>query len=129
MLPSSSQPSRAICAPAPASHTPNTQGQNNSHGKDGARAIANWMQGELMAALKRRAKIILWTEHGLSDRAIARRLQVSQPMVGLWRRRFRTARCQSVFGVAADCEGSRCRRASSASSAASFSRLRSSTLR
>jgi len=46
----------------------------------------------LPAALKRRAEMILWTEQGLSDRETARRLQVSHPTVGLWRRRFRAAR-------------------------------------
>lgn len=46
----------------------------------------------LPAALSGRAKMILWTEQGLSDRETARRLQVSQPTVGLWRRRFQKAR-------------------------------------
>ena len=48
--------------------------------------------GTVPAALRRRAKMVLWTEQGLSDRETARRLQVSQPTVGLWRRRFRAAR-------------------------------------
>ena len=52
---------------------------------------------EQPAALKRRAKIILWTEHGLSDREIARRVQVSHPIVGLWRRRFQTARLAGLW--------------------------------
>ena len=47
---------------------------------------------ELPAKLTRRAKMILWTEQGLSDRETARRLQVSQPTVGSCRRRFRAAR-------------------------------------
>jgi len=44
------------------------------------------------AALKRRAKMILWTEQGLSDRETARQLRVSHPTVGRWRQRFRAAR-------------------------------------
>jgi transposase len=46
----------------------------------------------LPAALVRRAKIILMTEAGLTDRQAARRLQVTQPTVSMWRRRFRAAR-------------------------------------
>jgi transposase len=46
----------------------------------------------LPAALVRRAKIILMTESGLTDRQAAKRLQVTQPTVSLWRRRFRAAR-------------------------------------
>jgi transposase len=46
----------------------------------------------LPAALGRRAKIVLLTEDGLSDRQAADRLQVSQPTVSLWRRRFRADR-------------------------------------
>lgn len=46
----------------------------------------------LPAALKRRAKMILWSEQDLSDRETARRLQVSHPTVAHWRRRFRAAR-------------------------------------
>lgn len=50
----------------------------------------------LPAALTRRAKMILWTEQGLSDRETGRRLQVSQPTVGLWRRRFQAARLSGL---------------------------------
>jgi transposase/DNA-binding transcriptional MerR regulator len=39
-------------------------------------------------ALVRRAKIVLWSAMGDSNTAIAERLQVSQPTVSLWRRRF-----------------------------------------
>ena len=46
----------------------------------------------LPAALVRRAKIILMTEAGLTDRQAAKRLQVTQPTVSMWRRRFRAAR-------------------------------------
>ena len=46
----------------------------------------------LPAALVRRAKIVLLTEDGLSDREAARHLDISQPTVSLWRRRFRTGR-------------------------------------
>jgi transposase len=46
----------------------------------------------LPAALARRAKIVLLTEDGLSDRQAALRLQVSQPTVSTWRRRFRADR-------------------------------------
>jgi putative transposase len=46
----------------------------------------------LPAALARRAKIVLLTENGLSDRQAADRLQVSQPTVSTWRRRFRSDR-------------------------------------
>jgi len=44
------------------------------------------------AALVRRARIILMTEDGVSDRQAAKRLQVTQPTVSMWRRRFRVAR-------------------------------------
>ena len=43
----------------------------------------------LPAALVRRARIVLLTEDGLSDREAARHLDISQPTVSLWRRRFR----------------------------------------
>jgi len=39
-------------------------------------------------ALVRRAKIVLWSATGDSNTVIAARLQVSQPTVSLWRRRF-----------------------------------------
>ena len=39
----------------------------------------------LPASLVRRAKIVLLTEQGLSDRKAARRLSVAQPTVSLWR--------------------------------------------
>lgn len=53
-------------------------------------SIAN--SRSLPAALVRRAKIILVTEEGVTDRQAAHRLQVTQPTVSLWRRRFRAAR-------------------------------------
>ena len=46
----------------------------------------------LPAALVRRAKIILMSEGGLTDRQAAKHLQVTQPTVSMWRRRFRAAR-------------------------------------
>ncbi|HSL68711.1 MAG TPA: IS630 family transposase, partial [Longimicrobiales bacterium] len=53
-------------------------------------SIAN--SRSMPAALTRRAKMILWTEQGLSDHETARRLQITQPTVSLWRRRFQAAR-------------------------------------
>ncbi len=50
----------------------------------------------LPAALVRRAKIILLTDDGLSDREAARHLDVSQPTVSLWRRRFRAGRISGL---------------------------------
>jgi DNA-binding CsgD family transcriptional regulator len=50
----------------------------------------------LPAALVRRAKIILFTEEGMSDREAARRLSVAQPTVSMWRRRFRTGRLNGL---------------------------------
>jgi transposase len=50
----------------------------------------------LPVALKRRAEIILLDEQGLSDRETARRLRVSHPTVGLWRRRFAVARLSGL---------------------------------
>ena len=46
----------------------------------------------LPAALAKRARMILLTEDGLSDREAAGRLEVSQPTVSTWRRRFRSER-------------------------------------
>src|SRR5689334_24189947 len=50
----------------------------------------------LPAALVRRAKIILLTEEGMSDREAARRLSVAQPTVSMWRRRFRAGRLNGL---------------------------------
>jgi transposase len=50
----------------------------------------------LPAALVRRAKIILLTEDGMSDREAARRLSVAQPTVSMWRRRFRAGRLNGL---------------------------------
>lgn len=50
----------------------------------------------LPAALVRRAKIILLTDEGFSDRQAAKRLQVTQPTVSLWRRRFRATRINGL---------------------------------
>ncbi len=50
----------------------------------------------LPAALVRRAKIILLTEDGMSDREAARRLSVAQPTVSMWRRRFRAGRLSGL---------------------------------
>jgi putative transposase len=46
----------------------------------------------LPAALAKRAKMILLSEDGLSDRQAAEHLDVSQPTVSAWRRRFRAER-------------------------------------
>ena len=54
----------------------------------------------LPAALARRAKIVLLTEDGLSDRQAAHRLQISQPTVSLWRRRFRADRIAGLHDEA-----------------------------
>lgn len=50
----------------------------------------------LPAALVRRAKMILLTDAGMSDRQAARRTGVSQPTVSLWRRRFRAQRLNGL---------------------------------
>lgn len=50
----------------------------------------------LPAALVRRAKIVLLTEEGMSDRETARHLDISQPTVSLWRRRFLAARINGL---------------------------------
>lgn len=50
----------------------------------------------LPAALVRRAKMILLTDAGLSDREAARRTGVSQPTVSLWRRRFLAQRLSGL---------------------------------
>lgn len=38
--------------------------------------------------LVRRAQMVLWTESGMTNRDVARRLKVSQPTVSFWRGRF-----------------------------------------
>ena len=43
-------------------------------------------------ALVRRAQLILWTEAGLPNREVTRRLKVSAPTVSFWRGRFRARR-------------------------------------
>lgn len=48
------------------------------------------------AALAKRARMILLTEDGLSDREAAERLEVSQPTVSTWRRRFRSERIEGL---------------------------------
>lgn len=42
--------------------------------------------------LVRRAQMVLWTETGVPNREVARRLKVSAPTVNFWRGRFRTRR-------------------------------------
>jgi transposase len=39
-------------------------------------------------ALVRRAQMVLWTESGITDQEVARRLKVSAPTVNFWRTRF-----------------------------------------
>lgn len=50
----------------------------------------------LPVALVRRAKAILLTEDGHSDREAAKQLRISQPSVSLWRRRFRDQRIEGL---------------------------------
>ncbi|MGH8759735.1 MAG: helix-turn-helix domain-containing protein [Burkholderiales bacterium] len=42
--------------------------------------------------LVRRAQMVLWTETGMPNREVARRLKVSAPTVNFWRGRFRARR-------------------------------------
>lgn len=54
----------------------------------------------LPAALVRRAKMVLWSTQGLSNTEIAERLQTSEPLVSLWRRRFREQGLAGLYGEA-----------------------------
>ena len=46
--------------------------------------------------LVRRAQMILWTEDGMAVTEAARRLRVTPPAVGNWRRRFRELRLEGL---------------------------------
>lgn len=52
----------------------------------------------LPSALVKRAKMVLWSAEGLSNGVIAERLQTSQPLVSLWRRRFREQGLAGLYG-------------------------------
>ncbi len=66
---------------------------NQEHGQ--LKAIAS--SRSLPAALVRRAKIVLLTEEGMSNREAARHLDISQPTVSLWRRRFLAGRINGLY--------------------------------
>jgi putative transposase len=52
----------------------------------------------LPAALVRRAKMVLWSAEGLTNTVIAERLQTTEPLVSLWRRRFREQGLAGLYG-------------------------------
>ncbi len=52
----------------------------------------------LPAALVRRAKMVLWSAEGLTNTAIAERLETTEPLVWFWRRRFREQGLAGLYG-------------------------------
>ncbi len=54
----------------------------------------------LPAGLVRRAKMVLWSVDGLSNDQIAEHLRTSEPLVSLWRRRFREQGLAGLYGEA-----------------------------